>query len=87
MHPHTITTSNVAPDFLELAEILGDRHLQMQPVHNGEAVNHFKLHPTSIAYTSNVFKQHLLLLIGIWMHPYTFTTKKITPFRVDWKHS
>jgi hypothetical protein len=24
MHPHTFTTTNVAPDFAELAEILGD---------------------------------------------------------------
>jgi hypothetical protein len=33
MHPHTITAINVAADFGELAEILGDGHAQTIPLH------------------------------------------------------
>jgi len=33
MHPHTITTTNIAADFGELADILGDGHVQTMPLH------------------------------------------------------
>ena len=52
LHTHTITTTDVSPDLGELAEIIGD--VVCKPCHYAmvevEAVEPFKLHPTSISY-------------------------------------
>ena len=50
LHTHTITTTDVSPDLGELAEIIGD--VVCKPCHYTmvEAVEPFKLHPTSMRY-------------------------------------
>ena len=63
LHTHTVTTTDVSPDLAELAEILGDA--SVQPYHYAivEAVEPFKLHPTSMSYLYEVFEHFQLLCI------------------------
>ena len=56
-HTHTATTTEISPDLGELAEILDDVSVEM----NIEAVEPFKLHPTSMSYIYEVF-EHLTQL-------------------------
>ena len=44
-----------------------------------EAVEPFKLHPTSILYKFRVFEHLLLWWMGIWMHTYMVTNKSGAP--------
>jgi hypothetical protein len=74
IHLHAITTTNVAADFGELAEILGDQQCHYTCV---EAINHFRLHPTSILCIDKVFEHLLMLWIGIMMPPHTITTTTV----------
>jgi hypothetical protein len=39
-----------------------------------EAVEPYKLHPTSMSYIHKVFEHLQLLKMGIWLHTHTFTT-------------
>jgi hypothetical protein len=49
-HTHTITTKDVSPDLGEFTEILNDVSVEMIPLCYLEAVELFKLHPTSMSY-------------------------------------
>jgi len=44
-----------------------------------EAVEPFKLHPTSMSYIHHVFEHLQQLWMGIWMHTHTVTTTNISP--------
>ena len=49
-HTHSVTTTEVSPDLGELAEILDDVSVEKIPLRHPEAVEPFKLHPTSMSY-------------------------------------
>ena len=44
-----------------------------------EAVEPFKLHPTSMSYLYEVFEHLQLLCIDIWMHIHFVTTTDVSP--------
>ena len=44
-----------------------------------EAVEPFKLHPTSMSYLYEVFEHLQLLGISIWMHIHSVTTTEVSP--------
>ncbi len=44
-----------------------------------EAVEPFKLHPTSMSYLNKVFKHLKQLWMGIWQHTHTVTTTEVSP--------
>jgi hypothetical protein len=44
-----------------------------------EAVEPFKLHPTSMVYIYKVFEHLKQLWMGIWQHTHTFTTTEVSP--------
>jgi hypothetical protein len=44
-----------------------------------EAVEPFKLHPTSMSYIYKVFEHLQLLWMGIWLHTHNITTTNISP--------
>jgi hypothetical protein len=52
-----------------------------KPCHYGlvEAVESFKLHPSSISYIHKVFEHLLRLWMGIWLHTHTVTTTAASP--------
>jgi hypothetical protein len=59
-----------------------------------EAVEPFKLHPTSMSYIYLVFEHLIKLLMGIWQHTHTITTTEVSPdlgkfseiiYDVNWK--
>ena len=59
------TTTEVSPDLGELAEILDDVSVEMIPLAIVEAVEPFKLHPTSMSFICEVFEHLKQLWIGI----------------------
>jgi hypothetical protein len=44
-----------------------------------EAVEPFKLYPTSMSYIYKVFEHLKQLWIGIWQHTHTVTTTEVSP--------
>ena len=44
-----------------------------------EAVEPFKLHPTSMSYLYEVFEHLQLLVMGIWMHIHSVIITDISP--------
>ncbi len=44
-----------------------------------EAVEPFKLHPTSMSYIYKVFEHLKQLWMGIWQHTHTVTTTEVSP--------
>jgi hypothetical protein len=44
-----------------------------------EAVEPFKLHPTSMSYIYEVFEHLKQLWMGIWQHTHTITTTELSP--------
>jgi len=44
-----------------------------------EAVEPFKLHPTSMAYLYKVFEHLKQLWMGIWQHIHSVTTTEVSP--------
>ncbi len=44
-----------------------------------EAVELFKLHPTSMSHIYKVFEHLKQLWMGIWQHTYTLTTTELSP--------
>jgi len=44
-----------------------------------EAVEPFKLHPTSMSYLYKVFEHLQLLGMGIWMHTHSITNTDVSP--------
>ena len=44
-----------------------------------EAVEPFKLHPTSMSYLYKVLEHLQLLGMGIWMHIHSVTTTDVSP--------
>jgi len=44
-----------------------------------EAVEPFKLHPTSKSYIYKVFEHLKQLWMGIWQHTHTVTTTELSP--------
>ena len=44
-----------------------------------EAVEPFKMHPTSMSYLYEVFEHLQLLGMGIWMHIHSVTTTDVSP--------
>ena len=44
-----------------------------------EAVEPFKLYPTSMSYIYKVFKHLEELWMGIWQHTHTVTTTEVSP--------
>ena len=77
LHTHTVTTTDVSPDFRELAEILGDASVQPYHYTIVEAVEPFTLHITSMSYLYEVFEHLQLLGMGIWMHTHSVTTTDV----------
>ena len=75
-HTHTITTTELSPDLGELAEIPDDVSVDYAIV---EAVEPFKLHPTSMSYINKVFEHFKQLRMGIWQHIHTITTTDVSP--------
>jgi hypothetical protein len=49
-HTHTVTTTEVSPDLGEFTEILDDVSVEMIQYAIVEAVEPFKLHPTSMLF-------------------------------------
>ena len=64
-HTHTIATTEVSPVLRELAEIIDDVSVKMIPLRYHEAVEPFKLHPTSMSYIYKVFEHLKQLWMGI----------------------
>jgi len=63
-HTHTVTTTEVSPDLGEFTESLDDVSVEMSHYAIVEAVEPYKLHPTSMSYVYKVFddlKQENLL--------------------------
>ena len=77
-HTHSVTTTEVSPDLGEFAEILDDVSVEMIPLRYLEAVEHFKLHPTSMLYIYKVFEHLKQLWMGIWQRTYTVTTTEVS---------
>jgi hypothetical protein len=44
-----------------------------------EAIEPFKLHPTSMSYICKVFEHLKQLWMGIWQHTHTVTTTEVSP--------
>ena len=44
-----------------------------------EAVEPFKLHPTSMTYIYKVFEHLKQLWMGIWQHTHTVSTTEVSP--------
>jgi hypothetical protein len=44
-----------------------------------EAVEPFKLHPTSMSYIYKVFEHFKQMWMGIWQHTHTATTTELSP--------
>jgi hypothetical protein len=44
-----------------------------------EALEPFKLHPTSMVYTYKVFEHLKQLWMSIWQHTHTVTTTEVSP--------
>ena len=44
-----------------------------------EAVEPFKLYPTSVPYIYKVFEHLKQLWMGIWQHTHTITTTEVSP--------
>ena len=78
-HTHTVTTTEVSPDLGELAEILDDYVWKWSHYAIVEAVEPFKLHPTSMLYIYKVFERFKQLWMGIWQHTHTITTTDVSP--------
>ena len=74
-HTHTVTTTEVSPDLREFTKILDDVSVEMII----EAVEPFKLHPTSMSYIYKVFEHLKQLWMGIWQHTHTITTTDVSP--------
>ena len=54
-HTHTVTTTEVSPDLGEFTEILDDVSVKMSQYAMVEAVEPFKLYPTSMSYIYKMF--------------------------------
>ena len=78
-HTHTVTTTEVSPDLGELAEIIDDVSVEMIPIRFVEAVEPFKMHPTSMSHIYKVFEHIKQLWMGIWQHTHTVTTTDVSP--------
>ncbi len=80
LHIHIIITTDTSPDLWELAEILPDASVQtMHHYALVEAVEPFKLHPTSIWHIYDRFEHFLRLWMGIWLHTHIVTTTDTSP--------
>jgi hypothetical protein len=64
-HTHTVTTTEVTPDLGEFAEILDMQVWKWSYYAIAEAVEPFKLHPTSMSYIYKVFEHLKQLWMGI----------------------
>ena len=79
-HTHTVATTDVSPDLgEELAEILDDVNVKLSQYAITEAVEPFKLHPTSMPYIYSVFEHLKQLWMGIWQNTHTVTTTEVSP--------
>jgi hypothetical protein len=72
--------TEVSTDLGQSAEILGDVSVEMIPHAIVEAVEPFKMHPTSISYIYKVFEhlKQLWMRMGIWQHTHTVTTTEVS---------
>ena len=77
-HTHTVTTTELFPDFGEFTEILDDVSVEMIHYAIIEALEPFKLHPTSMSYIYKVFEHLKQLWMGIWQHTHTVTTTELS---------
>jgi hypothetical protein len=68
LHIHIVTTKDTSPELWELAEILLMQVCKPCYYALVEAVEPFKLHPTSMSYIYEVFEHLLRLWMGIWLH-------------------
>jgi len=80
-HTHTVTTTDISPDLGEFAEILDDIISEWKWSHYTiiEAVEPFKLHPTSMSYIYKVFEHLKQLWMFRWHHIHTVTTTEVSP--------
>jgi len=80
-HIHTVTTTDVSPDLGEFAEIQDDIISVWKWSHYTivEAVEPFKLHPTSMSHIFKVFEHLKQLWMGKWQHIHTVTTTEVSP--------
>ncbi len=78
-HTHTVTTTEVFPDLEEFTVILDDVSVEMIQYTIVEAVEPFKMHPTSMSYIYKVFEHLKQLWMGICQHIHTVTTTEASP--------
>jgi hypothetical protein len=76
-HIHTVATTDVSPDLGKFSEIIYGVNVELIPLR--EAVEPFKLHPTSMSYIYKVFQHLKQLWMGIWQHIHTVTTTDVSP--------
>jgi hypothetical protein len=63
----------------EFAEIKYDVNVEWSHYAIVEAVEAFKLHPTSMSYIYKVFEHLKQMWMGIWQHIHTVTTTEVSP--------
>jgi hypothetical protein len=63
----------------ELAEILDNVNVNLSQYAITEAVEPFKLHPTSISFIYKVFEHLKQLWMSIWQHIHTVATTEVSP--------
>ena len=78
-HIHSVTTTEVSPDLGKFSEIIYDVSVEMIHYAIVEAVEPFKLHPTSMSYIYKVFEHLKQLWMGIWQQIHTVTTTEVSP--------
>jgi hypothetical protein len=78
-HTHTVITTDVSPDLGKYSEIIDDVRVEMTHYTIVEAVEPFKLHPTSMRCIYKVFEHLKQLWMGIWQHTHTVTTTDVSP--------
>ena len=79
LHTHSIIITYISPDLGELAESLGVQVCKPCHFTMVEAVEPFKLHPTSMSYKYEVFEHLQLLGMGKWMHIHSVTNTDVPP--------
>jgi len=73
-----VTPTEVSPDLGEFSDIL-DEVWNWSHYAIIEAVEPFKLHPTSMSFIYKVFEHLKQLWMGTWQHIHTSTTTEVSP--------
>ena len=79
LHTHSVFITDVSQIWERLPKSLVMQVCKPYHFAMVEAVEHFKLHITSMSYLYEVFEHLQLLCIDIWMHIHSVTTTDISP--------